>query len=288
MKSMCHEVAAVLAVGRRPQPRLALDGDRLPHAVVLDGAQRVRVDLARRPAGPGRQQPRRAQQAADVVGAEGRDGVRGHGDSLGTGGWTPPLCHPGAVVTRAAVQPGAQRPSSAASAQRAAFAGATPTTASAVVATSLPAAAGPTAPARTSSTTASTTCPATRASTSASASTRKTPSSCPARTRAVRRRRSGSRCSRARSRCSGRAASAPRRRTGPAARHDGELEPGQRGRGVVGGGVHGVERRGEPVAGTGRDGRDELAPARRSGRTRCDGTAPPPGRRSRGSRRGPG
>jgi hypothetical protein len=67
MKSMCHD--AELAVGRRPQSDVLLHLHDVADRVVLDGAQRLVVDPPRGVVVPGLQQFRRAQEAADVVGA---------------------------------------------------------------------------------------------------------------------------------------------------------------------------------------------------------------------------
>ena len=82
MKSMCQEP-------RRSSPSVAscrpiglLQAHRLADRLILDRAQLVGVDGARRVVGPGLQQRRRAQQAADVIGAERRLGTPGHGSGL--------------------------------------------------------------------------------------------------------------------------------------------------------------------------------------------------------------
>ena len=75
--------AAELAVGGRAQPDLLLLAHDVADRLVLD-----RRAARRRRCGPGLevlaglQQPRRAQQAADVVGAEGGPGACGHGSLL--------------------------------------------------------------------------------------------------------------------------------------------------------------------------------------------------------------
>jgi hypothetical protein len=65
-----EEGAAELAVGHRLEADRLLQRDRLSDAFVLDRAQRIGVDLAARVACAGVLQPRRSQQAADVLGAE--------------------------------------------------------------------------------------------------------------------------------------------------------------------------------------------------------------------------
>ena len=66
-----------LAVGRSPDADPLLPGDGRRDLPVLDRAQRVRVDLAAGAPRAGLLERRRAQQAADMVGAEGR-GRPGH------------------------------------------------------------------------------------------------------------------------------------------------------------------------------------------------------------------
>jgi hypothetical protein len=72
MKSMCHDVAAELAVRRRLEPDLLLPAHDLADRLVLDAAQRVGVDA------PGREgvarlvQLGRPEQRPDVVGPVGR------------------------------------------------------------------------------------------------------------------------------------------------------------------------------------------------------------------------
>src|SRR5581483_7256117 len=63
---------AELAVGGGLQAGLALHGDRPGDRLVLGGPQLGRVDAAGREVIPGGEQLRRAEQAADVVGAERR------------------------------------------------------------------------------------------------------------------------------------------------------------------------------------------------------------------------
>ena len=70
MKSMCQERAPELAVGRRAQADLGLHRHHLADRLVLGGAQLLGGEPAGRVVGPRGQQLRRAQQAADVVGAE--------------------------------------------------------------------------------------------------------------------------------------------------------------------------------------------------------------------------
>ncbi len=72
MKSMCQERAAELAVGRGLQPDLLLQTDGVADGRVLDGTQLGRVDPARGEVVARREQVRRAEQAADVIGAERR------------------------------------------------------------------------------------------------------------------------------------------------------------------------------------------------------------------------
>src|SRR5262249_25604453 len=67
--------AAVLAVGDRLEPGRLLLADQRDDLAVLDGAQRPGVDRAALALLPRLVQRRRAQQAADVVGAEGRLGA---------------------------------------------------------------------------------------------------------------------------------------------------------------------------------------------------------------------
>jgi hypothetical protein len=75
--------AAKLAVGDGLQTDLLVQGDRTADGVVLDGAQRSGVDVAGKMLGTGVRQLRRAQQAADVIGAKRGDcsGCHGAGDA---------------------------------------------------------------------------------------------------------------------------------------------------------------------------------------------------------------
>src|SRR5262249_4106131 len=62
--------AAILAVGDRPEPGRLLLADERDDLAVLDGAQRPGVDLAALALLTRLVQRRRAQEAADVIGAE--------------------------------------------------------------------------------------------------------------------------------------------------------------------------------------------------------------------------
>jgi hypothetical protein len=73
--------AAELAVGGRTEADALLHRDGVADRCVLDGAQLVGVDLTAREALAGSQQGRRAQQAPDVIGPEGRSGAGGRGGS---------------------------------------------------------------------------------------------------------------------------------------------------------------------------------------------------------------
>src|SRR5207248_2544304 len=64
------------------QADVALQGDDLADGLVLDRAQLVVGDALRGVVLAGLQQLGRAQQAADVVGAEGWCGALGHGGSM--------------------------------------------------------------------------------------------------------------------------------------------------------------------------------------------------------------
>ena len=70
--------AAELAVGRGPEAGVLLQADRVADRVVLDGPQLVGADPALREVVAGRQQVGRAEQAADVIGAERRCRARCH------------------------------------------------------------------------------------------------------------------------------------------------------------------------------------------------------------------
>src|SRR3712207_5915408 len=74
--------AAELAVGGGAQADVPLEPDDVGDRLVLDAAQLGRVDLPRRGPGPGVEQALRAQEAADVVGAERRSGRVSHVPSL--------------------------------------------------------------------------------------------------------------------------------------------------------------------------------------------------------------
>jgi len=68
--------APVLAVGHRGEADGALAVDRRLDAAILDGAKRGAIDAALGVRGPRLTQLRRAQQAADMIGAEGWLAVR--------------------------------------------------------------------------------------------------------------------------------------------------------------------------------------------------------------------
>ena len=70
MKSMCHEVAAQLAVGDGLQTGVALERDHVADRVVLDGPELVCGRAPGLEGGAGVAQAIGAQEAADVVGAE--------------------------------------------------------------------------------------------------------------------------------------------------------------------------------------------------------------------------
>ena len=72
MKSMCQEARRNSPSVTGAQPDLLLHAHDLADRVVLDGAQLLVVEPAVRVRGPRVEQPLRAQQAADVVGAERR------------------------------------------------------------------------------------------------------------------------------------------------------------------------------------------------------------------------
>ena len=84
MKSMCHDRAPELAVGHGPQADLLLHPDGVADRVVLDRAELLRGDAPRGRVLPRAQQRRRAEQAADVVGAERWLGADCHGHSSST------------------------------------------------------------------------------------------------------------------------------------------------------------------------------------------------------------
>src|SRR4029077_8879696 len=68
-----------LAVGDRAQPDVRLHRDRLADRGVLDGAAVIERDRAAGGVLAGLQQGAGAEQAANVIGAEGRCGAYGHG-----------------------------------------------------------------------------------------------------------------------------------------------------------------------------------------------------------------
>ena len=78
MKSMCHDAAAELAVGCRAQTDLLLHAHDLADRLVLDCAQPRGVDAAGGVILARLQERRRAEQAADVVGAERRRVAKRH------------------------------------------------------------------------------------------------------------------------------------------------------------------------------------------------------------------
>ena len=82
MKSMCHDVRrnSPSVIAMQADVLLQLDG--VGDGGILDGAQRVGVDAAGGELVARGEQLGRAQQAADVVGPEGRGGAEGHSGSV--------------------------------------------------------------------------------------------------------------------------------------------------------------------------------------------------------------